>query len=250
MTKDRFSQQSDHYRLYRPGYPPELFARLAAIAPGTQRAWDCGCGTGQASLPLAGYFDEVIASDLSWQQLSQAERANNLRFCAASADAPPFADNSVDLILVAQALHWFDLPKFFAACERILKPGGVLAVLTYNLLSISEEIDPLIHHLYFDVLGDYWDAERKLVENAYADIDFPFTEQSFADSEMRSSWSCEQLLGYLGTWSAVKQYASATGGDAVRQIAPQVKALWPDAGNATLPVRWPLRCIVRRKNGS
>lgn len=247
MTKDRFSQQSDQYRLYRPGYPPELFARLAAIVPARHRAWDCGCGTGQASLPLAGFFQEVIASDLSWQQLSQAEGADNLRFCAASADAPPFADSSVDLILVAQALHWFDLPKFFAASERVLKPDGVLAVLTYNLLSVSEEIDPLIHHLYFDVLGDYWDAERKLVENAYADIDFPFTQQPFADSEMLCYWNCDQLLGYLGTWSAVKQYARAKGGDAVRQIATQVQALWPDSGNAALPVHWPLRCIVRQK---
>lgn len=245
MLKDRFSRQSDHYQRYRPGYPAELFRKLAALAPAREQAWDCGCGTGQATLPCAAEFETVIATDLSWQQLRSAQSANNIHYCVASADSPPLADNSADMILVAQALHWFDLPRFFAGCERVLKPGGILAVLTYNLLSISEEIDPLIEHLYFNVLGDYWDAERKRVENAYADMTFPFEHEPFADSQMRCDWSCEQLLGYLGTWSAVKQYRKATGEDAVSSIAHELRAVWGGAGSK--PLVWPLRCIVRRK---
>lgn len=245
MQKDRFSQQSDHYKRYRPGYPAELFQQLATLAPAQLQAWDCGCGTGQASLPCASEFEEVVASDLSWQQLRNARSADNIHYCVASASCSPLAAGGTDLILVAQALHWFDLPRFFAECERVLKPGGILTVLTYNLLSVSPEIDSLIHRLYFDVLGDYWDAERKLVENAYADIEFPFVAEPFADTEMRCEWDADQLLGYLGTWSAVKQYRIATGEDAVSQIAEELKSAWQ--GAATRSVRWPLRCIVRRK---
>lgn len=245
MQKDRFSQQSDHYQRYRPGYPTELFQQLAALASVRTLAWDCGCGTGQASWPCASEFETVIATDLSWQQLSKAQAAKNIHYCVASADLPPLSEHSVDMILVAQALHWFDLPRFFAECERVLKPGGILAVLTYNLLSISAEIDPLIEHLYFTVLGDYWDAERRLVENAYADINFPFETESFPDSQMRCDWTCEQVLGYLGTWSAVKQFRKATGEDAISYIADDFRSAW--GSEERKAVVWPLRCIVRRR---
>ena len=246
MHKDRFSQQSDQYQRYRPGYPAELFQQLAALAPARMQVWDCGCGTGQASLPCAAEFQTVVATDLSWQQLRNAESAENIHYCAASADLAPLATASTDMVLVAQALHWFDLPRFFEECERVLKPGGILAVLTYNLLSVSPAIDTLIEHLYFGVLGKYWDAERKLVENAYADIRFPFEEMSFPDSLMRCDWSCEQVLGYLGTWSAVKQYRKATGEDAVSLIANDLRSAW--GGEERKTVAWPLRCIVRRKS--
>lgn len=245
MAKDRFSTQSDQYQQFRPGYPQELFQRLAALAPERRLAWDCGCGTGQASAPLAQCFDELVASDLSWQQLSKAEKSQNITYCAASADAPPLAAGSLDLILVAQALHWFNLPVFFTACDELLKPRGVLAVLTYNLLSVSPEVDAIIKRLYFDVLGEYWDAERKLVENAYADIEFPFDAEAFPDSEMQCHWNRGQLLGYLGTWSGLKQYRTATGQDALELIAGELRAVWPD--NEVRLVRWPLRCIVQRK---
>lgn len=245
MAKDRFSTQSDQYQQFRPGYPVALFRRLAELAPERRRAWDCGCGTGQATAPLAQFFDEVIASDLSWQQLSQAEISHNIAYCAASADSPPLAAGSLDLILVAQALHWFNLPAFFGACDELLRPQGVLAVLTYNLLSVSPEVDAIIHRLYFEVLHGHWDAERKLVENAYADIDFPFAGEAFADSEMQCQWSRDQLLGYLGTWSGLKQHRKTTGLDALELIAPELEAVWAD--REVRLVRWPLRCIVRRK---
>ncbi|MFT5605309.1 MAG: SAM-dependent methyltransferase [Paracoccaceae bacterium] len=246
MAKDRFSTQSDQYQQFRPSYPQALFQRLAALAPGWHRAWDCGCGSGQASVPLAQFFDELVASDLSWQQLSNAGKSQNITYCAASSDLPPLAADSLDLILVAQALHWFNLPAFFAACDALLKPRGVLAVLTYNLLSVSSEVDAIVKHLYFDVLGQHWDAERKLVESAYADIEFPFVAEGFADSEMQCQWNRDQLLGYLGTWSAVKQYRKVTGQDALERVEMELNAVWPV--NEIRAVCWPLRCIVQRKS--
>ncbi len=245
MAKDRFSQQSEHYQRYRPGYPPAVFKRLATLSPARQRVWDCGCGTGQASVPLSREFDAVFATDLSWQQLRNAQCADNISYCAATADAAPFADASFDMVSVAQALHWFNLPAFFAECDRVLKPGGLLVALTYNLLSVEPDIDPLIQHLYTEVLGDYWDAERRLVDSAYADIDFPFSAEPVDDDEMICHWQRDQLLGYLQTWSGLKQYRKATGKDALSEISPALSASWPD--DEVRVVRWPLRCIVRRK---
>lgn len=245
VAKDRFSQLSDDYRRYRPGYPQALFDAIAKRARGRDLAWDCGCGSGQASVALARRFAQVLATDLSWQQLSRADAAERVYYSVATAELPPLAPASVDAVLVAQALHWFDLPAFFSRCEQVLKPGGLLVVVTYNLLTVSPAVDAIIEQLYRGILGDYWDAERRLVENGYRDIRFPFEAVEFPTLTMQEHWSVEDLLGYLATWSALGRYRQATGRDAIAEITPALRAAWPPS--PSVQVTWPLRCIVRRK---
>lgn len=246
MVKDRFSQTADDYRRYRPGYPQVLFDAIAERAPAQGFAWDCGCGTGQASIALAKRFASVLATDLSWRQLSQADRVENVHYSVATAESPPLAPASVDVVLVAQALHWFDLPAFFSRCEQVLKPGGLLVAVTYNLLTVSPAVDAIIEQLYHDILGDYWDAERRLVENGYSDICFPFEAVEFPALTMQEHWFAEDLLGYLATWSALGRHRQATGRDAMAEITAALRAAWPSSSSAL--VTWPLRCIVRRKS--
>jgi hypothetical protein len=62
--KDHFSRQSAAYRQFRPGYPPELFAYLASIAPGRALAWDCATGNGQAAIGLAPHFTLVVVTGI------------------------------------------------------------------------------------------------------------------------------------------------------------------------------------------
>lgn len=245
VVKDRFSQTAGDYRRYRPGYPRALFDAIAERAPALGFAWDCGCGTGQASIALAQRFKQVLATDLSWQQLSRADRTGNVHYSVAMAESPPLARASIDAVLVAQALHWFDLPAFFSRCEQILKPGGLLVAVTYNLLAVSPAVDAIIEHLYHDILGKYWDAERRLVENGYRDICFPFEAVEFPTLTMQETWSVEDLLGYLATWSALGRHRQATGRDALAEITAALRAAWPSSSSAL--VTWPLRCIVRRK---
>ncbi len=71
--KDHFSRLAAQYAEFRPKYPGALFDLLARVAPSRSRAWDCACGSGQATLDLAERFEAVIATDGSAQQVAAAK---------------------------------------------------------------------------------------------------------------------------------------------------------------------------------
>ena len=162
--KDYFSTRSDAYARYRPHYPEALFAWLAEHAPGTGLCWDCATGSGQAALALSHYFDRVIATDASSAQITSAVVAERVDYRVAPAEESGLATASMDLVMVAQALHWFDIPAFFREADRVLKEQGLLAVLSYRLLSVDPAVDEVILALNHDILDGYWPAERRLIE--------------------------------------------------------------------------------------
>ena len=104
--QDHFSRQAQGYTQFRPRYPRELFQYLASVVECRHRAWDCGCGNGQAAASLAEMFDQVIATDPSAKQIAQAEPISRVVYLVATAEDCPLGPDSVDLITVAQALHW------------------------------------------------------------------------------------------------------------------------------------------------
>ena len=235
---DHFSKTAKDYSQFRPGYPAELFRYLSQQCHANDAVWDCATGSGQSARQLTQYFDSVFASDASYDQTRNAKQAHGLFYLVNLAEQTPFSDQSLDLITVAQALHWFDLDRFYPEVRRILKPGGLLAVWTYNLMKITPELDELIWHLYSDVLGDYWPFERKLVEGGYQDLSFPFAEKTAPAFAMASDWSFEHLLGYLSTWSAVRLFKEKHQRDPVQALASKFQSAW---GHSTvLKVNWPL----------
>ena len=245
--KDHFSSQADHYRVYRPGYPGALYSHIAQQAESHRLAWDCATGNGQAAVMLTPFFDRVVASDASDAQIQQAIDNEHIEYRVMPAEHTDLADTSVDLISVAQALHWFDIAAFFREARRVLKPGGVLAVWCYQNLSVEPEIDAIINLLYADTLADYWPAERKLVENAYHDIMFPFSQMQPVRFSMRADWTLTQLLGYLDTWSATRAFARATGKDPVAALADPLRRYW-GAGGQIRQVTWPVILRLGRHN--
>lgn len=247
-TTDHFSRLAEQYASYRPDYPPGLFGFLANSSAAQDLAWDCGAGTGQAAAGLAARFRRVIATDVSWRQLSQARPVGNVAYVTARAEAVPLGPASVDLVTVAQALHWFDLPAFYGEVRRVLRPGGSVAVWTYQLCQLGPELDPLVQHLYGDVLGAYWPEERRLVEDGYASLDFPFAEIPAPEFFMQANWTLEAFLGYLGSWSAGRYYQRATGSSPLDTVAAEMARHWgePDTRRR---VRWPLRLRLGRWDG-
>ena len=245
--QDHFSGVSAEYRRFRPGYPEELFAWLANLAPSRECAWDCATGSGQAARLLTGQFQRVAATDASTNQLRQAETTPGLYYLSALAEAPPFRSASIDLITVAQALHWLDLERFYLEAQRVLKPGGIIAAWTYNLLRIEPAINRAIKHLYVDILDSYWPQERRLVEANYRTIPFPFREVEAPLFTMTVDWRLGDLLGYLSTWSAVQRYRQATGGDPLEPVRAELLDTWgkPDL---VRHISWPqvLRVGVNR----
>jgi SAM-dependent methyltransferase len=240
--KDHFSAQAADYAKFRPGYPRELFDYLASIAPGGQLAWDCGTGNGQAAVALASVFGRVIASDASKKQITNAEPHERVEYRVAPAEDSGIESETLDLIVVAQALHWFDLERFYAEARRVLKVNGVLAASAYNLLHIEPTVDEVVNRYYYEVVGPFWPPERKLIEQ-FANLPFPFHKIDPPKFEMTAQWSLEHLLGYLRTWSSTQRFIAANQSDPLDEIASELYAAWGDA-KQTRRVVWPLTLRV------
>jgi SAM-dependent methyltransferase len=163
----------------------------------------------------------------------------------APAESSGLESGSVDLVTVAQALHWFDLPRFYAEVRRVAAPGAVLAAWCYNLFSIDPLLDPVVNRFNFEVVSPYWPSERRLVDEEYRTLPFPFSEIDAPRFTMEELWSLEHMVGYLGTWSAVRRYREATGGDPIETLRPELERAWGDP-SATKTVRWPVGMRVGR----
>jgi ubiquinone/menaquinone biosynthesis C-methylase UbiE len=238
--KDHFSSLSSAYADFRPTYPPALFDWLADEAPGRSLAWDCACGSGQASVDLAARFDRVVATDASAAQIGGATPHDQIEYRQAPADASGLPDASVDLVTVAQALHWFNLPAFYAEARRVLKPGGVLAVWSYGVQTVEgEQVNALVQHFYREVVGPYWPPERKLVEEGYRTLDLPFAEFAAPPLAMTVRWPLDRLLGYFASWSATGRYIKARGENPLTDLAEALAPIWGDA-EANRQITWPL----------
>ena len=210
-----------------------------------QSVWDCATGSGQSAVRLAEYFNSVIATDASANQIQSAQPHERVEYRVAPAEQSRLGDHSQDLITVAQALHWFDLEAFYREVNRVIKPDGVLAVWTYNLFRITPAIDEIVNRLYYETIADYWPAERVHVERGYQDLPFPFDENIVPAFSMTASWGLDHLLGYINTWSGVDRYNKANHADAVADISAELQRAWPD-DSPTLEVNWPLALRVGR----
>lgn len=243
---DYFSSLANSYRRYRPSYPPAVFRFLAEHAPSREVALDVGAGNGQAAAGLAHWFERVIAFDPSEEMIAHALPTAGVEFHTGRAEELPVRDECADVIIVAQSLHWFDTAAFFKEAERVLKPGGLLAVLVYGRLKVDPQIDAIIEDYYLNVVGDHWPRERDLVENHYEALTFPFEPLETPQVPMRAKWTFDELLGYLETWSASKRYRDAHDDEfATDRIRPLLEPLW--GTEVRRVIEFPLEFTVRRK---
>lgn len=228
---NRFSQQSDSYKKFRPTYPAELYNLLFSTCNSFNAAWDCGTGNGQVALQLAPKFEKVFASDISEKQLANAERRPNIEYLNFRAEQSPFEEASIDLITVGQAIHWFDIPLFLEEARRVLKPEGVLAFWGYGLLRVSPDIDELIDHFYSEVVGPHWDFERQHVDSGYQTIKFDWQEiETPLDLNIQANWNLIQFEGFFNSWSAVQNYKENYNGiNPVNSFIDRVRPLWNES---------------------
>lgn len=238
VMKDRFSAHSDQYAKYRPAYPSDLFDYLNALVPHKQAAWDCGTGNGQVAYTLAKTFDKVFATDISSAQIGNALRADNIQYSVQPAEKTDFGDGLFDLIVVAQAIHWFDFERFYSEVRRTSREGAWICVTGYSRIEISGQIDAIITDFYQHVIGAYWDEARKHVDARYASIPFPFREIQAPEYTHRLSWTFEHLIGYLNTWSAVKQFIQHRGYNPVEALRREIEPHW--GGESARDVQFPL----------
>lgn len=242
--KDHFSSGASGYERHRPGYPDELFAFLAAAAPGRRLAVDVATGNGQAAAGLARFFEEVLATEPSAAQLACAIPRPGVFYRRERAECIGLRDGSCDLLTAAQAAHWFDWDRFPGEVLRVLVPGGVVALWTYELFSVEPPIDALVTDFYRNVTGPYWPLERRHVEERYASLPFPFEEFTAPAFSHALHWTAGEAIAYLGTWSAVRRRRELGGTDPIALVAPLLEAAW---GSGARRVTWPIHLRVGRK---
>ena len=240
--KDHFSKQAADYAKFRPLYPRELFEYLGSVSPSRALAWDCGTGNGQAAVGLASVFDHVVATDASEKQISHAQPHRRVEYRVAPAENSDIKSGMVDLLVVAQALHWFDLDRFYVEARRVLKPNGALAVSAYLFAQIEPAVDAVVNQYYSEVVGPFWAPERRLVEN-FADIPFPFHKIDPPKFQMAVHWNLDHLVGYLRTWSATQRFIAAKGTDPLEQIIDELRRAWGNPQQAR-SIIWPLTLRV------
>lgn len=242
---DHFSGHADDYARFRPTYPASLYAFLARAAPAHELAWDCATGNGQAVAGLANHFKRVVATDASAPQLAHAAALAQVEYRVAEATASGIPAASVDLVTIAQALHWFDTPAFYAEVRRVARSGAICAAWGYGLMRVAPAIDAVLDRFYRDVVGPYWPPERAHLDAGYRTLSFPFAELAAPSFAMEATWPLAGLRGYLATWSAAKRYAKAVGADPIARVAADLARAW---GPAETPrsITWPLYLRVGR----
>lgn len=225
--KDNFSQQAEIYARYRPTYPQDLFDFLMQEVKNKDLAWDCATGNGQVAFALSKYFKQIIATDASESQIKQAKQTSNVTYRVATAENSYLESQSIDLITVGQALHWFDFNKFYTEVRRVAKADALIAIWGYGLMQVDAQIDEIILHLYHQILGDaYWDAERKYLDNHYQTIPFPFTTIETPQFTMQLDWDFGDLLGYLNTWSSVQKYLKNNHSNPIDLVEQDLRNSW------------------------
>lgn len=223
---DLFSDTSDLYAAARPRYPDELFALIAATAPAPGRVWDCGTGNGQAAVSLAAHFDVVCGTDPSAEQIAHATPAANVRYSVQPAEATLFPARHFDAICVAQALHWFDFPRFFAEARRVAAPGAVFAAWGYTWFELTPEFDAAFDPAIKQIVARYWPPQTLHLWNAYADVPFPFARLPAPEFRIRVRWTLPQFFAYIHTWSATRRCIDAEGPAFFEAARDRLLPLW------------------------
>ncbi|HSM72311.1 MAG TPA: class I SAM-dependent methyltransferase [Anaerolineales bacterium] len=244
--EDHFSTQSRQYAQFRPQYPDAIYAYFASIVPGHVLAWDCGTGNGQAAVGLAQHFERVYATDASADQIAHAYLHPNVEYHVESAEEVGLESASVDLVTVAQAVHWFDFDKFYAEVKRVLKPGGIVAVWTYHLPEISPLTDKALFRYYHEILDTFWSERIDYLEARYQTLPFPFEEISPPSFAMETRWDLGQLTGFIDSWSATQKYREQNGSHPLEEIWGELSDDWKDEKEKRL-IRWPLHFRIGRR---
>jgi SAM-dependent methyltransferase len=240
--KDHFSGHASDYSAYRPTYPEALFEFLAGCCIARRHAWDCATGNGQTALALTRFFDRVTATDASAEQVAAASPHLRIDYRVAPAEACGLDDRSVDLVTVSQALHWFDMPRYFGEARRVLVPGGVLAAWSYDLCRVDPSCDVVIDETY-EALDQFWPPERRIVDSRYTGIEMPLAEITAPGFEMVHGWTADDMLGYMRTWSAHRRCLKETGIEEVTARESRLRAAW---GEGVRDVRWSLALRLGR----
>jgi SAM-dependent methyltransferase len=243
--KDNFSRQSDIYVKYRPHYPQDLYRFLTSLTNEHELAWDCGTGNGQAAIGLANYYEEIVATDPSENQIRHAMPHEKIKYLVEQAEDSSLNDNSVDLVTVSNALHWLDFDRFYKEAKRVMKPAGVIAAWSYGLPFIDGKMNDVLSHYHYKTLDGYWLPENGLIEEEYKTIPFPFETIEAPDFYYEKEFSLPEFIGYLNTWSATQRYIDRNHVNPTEAVFNELQSTW-NSSDEKRKLTWKLILLVGR----
>jgi SAM-dependent methyltransferase len=246
--KDHFSGTADAYAAHRPTYPDALIAFLGSVAPAHDVAWDCGCGSGQLSILLVRQFEHVVAMDASAQLLARAPRHERIEYVQARVEESGLENESVDLIVSAQAAHWFDLSAWYAEVRRVARRRAVVALVTYAAPTVNDEVDRVLRDFHARILAPFWPPERHHVDAGYAALPFPFAEIAAPRLEITCNWTLDEILAYIETWSSVKALLDTGDTSRLLEFRAALTKAWRSSSSKR--VAYPLTIRAGRVSGT
>jgi SAM-dependent methyltransferase len=187
----------------------------------------------------------VIATDPAQAQLEAAEPHPHVEYRRAPAEASGLPDHVADLAACAQAAHWFDWPRYVAEVERVTKPGALVALVSYGIVEIDGAANAIIARYYHDDAGPFWPPGRRHVETGYRDLAWPWPEVPAPAIAMRASWTLDELMGYVATWSATVKLVETRGRAPYDALRANLAAVWPDGERRD--ICWPLAIRLARR---
>jgi|GEM_PF-11972 len=244
---EHFQTGAQNYALYRPSYPVELAETLAELTPKRDMAIDMGCGTGQLSLLLTEHFQQVVANDVSAEQIAQAQKHPKIDYRHESAEHTSVKSNSADLIVAAQAAHWFNLDDFYQEVKRIARPNAVLALISYGVPYLEGSANTPFQQFYWQKIAPFWPPERRHVENAYNDFAFPFETIQAPQFFIYRDWELNNFMGYLKTWSATRNAIYAGHEQLLALLQQDLSSYW-GTNKAKQRITWPINMRIGRVN--
>ncbi len=212
----------------RPMYPESFFEWINQKSHRNNRCWDVACGSGQASVGLAKYFEEVQATDLSPAQIASARSHPKVHYSVSSAEDSGLPSKSIDVIVVAAAIHWLNVSKFNTEALRVIQPQGLIVWVGYEpLQGAPNEIQNWLNEIYTNGLRTLWPPQRQHVDNQYKDLPFPGLSQKIpSEFSIPLKWTKEELMGFIRTWSAFRQ-SKENGSKLLKTLDTELKAIWP-----------------------
>jgi len=244
--KDNFSKQASLYAEFRPHYPQEMINFISNLCTSHELAWDAGTGNGQAAIALTKYFNHVVATDPSSEQIKNAVPDNKVIYKVQRSEECELEANSVDLITIANALHWFNFDTFYAIANNVLKKDGIIAAWCYTLPTINDVIDELVSTFHNVTVDEFWVHENRLVEKEYQTIPFPFEEISTPQFYSEKEFTLPDFISYLNTWSATQKYIQKYDSNPTDILSEEMKKVWGNVHDKKT-VKWKLTLKVGKK---
>lgn len=216
------------YSRVRPTYPPELYFWLSRQVKSTERVWDCGCGTGQASIDLAAYFTQVEATDISEAQIAKATPHRKINYSVQPAEKTNFPDQYFDAVCVAHSLHWFELEHFWGEVKRVLKPDGKVFIWGYNWVQFGGQLDEAISQHLLPLLKPFWPEKTVLLREQYRTVEFPFKVMDVPAFELNCQWTMNQAFAFMRSWSAAQIMMQKHGDTLISEAEKEIEYVWQD----------------------